>query len=115
MDDIEELCSRIVIMRKGQKVFDNKIETLHANYAKNKLIHAHIPENTPSSFIEDFPSELGAIFKTNNEIKITCPRLHTMEAAKYLLNQAPILDMTIQEEDIANIIEKIMNSGEFCE
>ncbi len=111
MDDIEELCPRICILREGKKVYDGELSKLHQEYAKNKIIMAHTKNGEDlSSISTHFPGELGQLRVFNNKVMVDSPRDKTMEAAKFLLNNCELMDLTIQEEEVGNIIEKIMQS-----
>jgi ABC-2 type transport system ATP-binding protein len=110
MDDIEELCPRICILKDGQSVYDGQLDQLHKKYVKNKMITANIKNEDELSLItENFPIELGRIEIIEKQIRIHAPRANTMEAAKHLLNNSHILDLNIQEVEIGEVIEKIMN------
>ncbi|MFT6632958.1 MAG: ABC-2 type transport system ATP-binding protein [Bacteriovoracaceae bacterium] len=110
MDDIEELCPRICILKDGQSVYDGQLDQLHKKYVKNKMITANIKNEDELSLItQNFPQELGRIEIVEKQIKIHAPRENTMEAAKYLLNNSHVLDLNIQEVEIGEVIEKIMN------
>lgn len=110
MDDIEELCPRIAILREGQKVYDGKLQTLYQDYATHKLLKAHLKcEEHIQKIVESFPSELGKVSLHKKEITVSSPREMVMDAARYLLNQVEIIDLNIQEQEVGNIIEKIMN------
>lgn len=109
MDDIEELCPRICILRQGQVVYDGKLNQLHQKYAHNKLIQANLNDPSKIKALQNiFPRELGTLSFKKDLASIIAPREKTMEAAKFLLNNAEVLDLNIKEEEIANIIEKIM-------
>lgn len=110
MDDIEELCPRICILKDGESVYDGALDKLHQKYVKNKLITAHIHSTGDISHLQnDFPTTLGKLEITDKQIKIYAPREQTMEAAKYLLNNSKLQDLNIQEVEIGEVIEKIMN------
>jgi ABC-2 type transport system ATP-binding protein len=110
MDDIEELCSRIVVMREGNKVYDGQLSELHNKFAKNKMINANLADHIDFNLEDSFPQELGKLTINDKKISICAPRGKAMEAAKFLLNSIEVQDLTIQEEDIGDIIEKIMHS-----
>ena len=112
MDGIEELCSRIVVMREGNKVSDGELSELHNKFAKNKMINANLADGVDFNLESSFPDELGKLSIADRKISICAPRGKAMEAAKYLLNSTEVQDLTIQEEDIGDIIEKIMHSEE---
>ena len=113
MDDIEELCDRIVILRDGKKVYDGEISTIHNRYAQNKLIVAHSDEMEDYQSLPDkFPKHLGQLSVDDKKIRIVTPKDSTMEAAKFLIDNTKIKDLTIQGEEIADLIEKIMINEE---
>lgn len=112
MDDIEELCPRIVVMREGGIVFDGELKSIHQKYAPNKMIQANLhKEEEVQKLLSSFPNDLGTVTKlANGGIKINSPREKTMKAATYLLNNSDVSDLNINEEDIADIIEHIMQT-----
>lgn len=111
MDDIEELCPRICILKDGGSVYDGELSKLHQKYAKTKLLIANVrDEDEIINLQNNFPSELGVLKIDDKKIKIHAPREMTMDAAKYLLNNSHIQDLIIQEDEIGEVIEKIMNS-----
>ena len=107
MDDIEELCKRVAIMREGQIIFDGDISEIQNKYAQNKTIKVYSSIQIDPN---EFPSELG-ILKTcsDTEFLVISPKEKVMQAANFLLTHYDILDLTIQEEEIADLIEKIMS------
>ena len=115
MDDIEELCERIVIIKEGRFIFDGALDTIQQQYAPNKMISAHIKEfKGATSFLDyesNFPRELGQIkLAPSGHLTIHGPREKIMDAAAYLLNTVKVNDLNIQEEDIGDIIEQIMRN-----
>ena len=114
MDDIEELCPRIVVMREGGIVFDGELQSIHQKYAPNKMIQANLQNETEiEKVLKSFPQDLGQVSKlTTGGLKINSPRERVMEAATYLLNNSNVMDLNINEEDIADIIEHIMQTEE---
>ena len=109
MEDIEELCERVVIMKEGQFIFDGNIKEIQNKYAQNKMIK--LQTNTMID-PNEFPMELGEVRIINQHEQIVySPRDKAMQAASYLLKHYDILDLTIQEEEIGDLIEKIMNKG----
>lgn len=113
MDDIEELCERIVIMKEGQKVFDGGINFLQDKYASNKVIKLHIfDDQQRSELIQSFPKEMGKIEEIGKTIEIVTLRENISECSKFVLNCAEISDFSITEQDIGNVIETIQRSGQ---
>ncbi len=108
MEDIETLCKRIIIIRKGDIVYDGPLADVVENHSPGKIITATVDE---CSRISEFalPSELGSITKSD-EFRVTMqiPRAQLATATSYVMEQLTISDLSIEEPDISTIIESIM-------
>ncbi len=113
MDDIEELCERIVIMREGEFVYNGAVREVHKKYATQKLVQAQTDPGAQSlQATKDFPSELGDIsIDESGKIQIHSPRARALEAAQYLLSNVKVSDLNISEEEIGEVITHIMEKG----
>jgi ABC-2 type transport system ATP-binding protein len=107
MEDIEELCERVVIMKEGSFIFDGSIEKIKKDFATNRLIKASIS-------LEDFEKAKALKFDqcettfNGGIITIHAPKELAIEVSKNLMNSVKVIDLNIQEEDIGSIIEEIM-------
>jgi ABC-2 type transport system ATP-binding protein len=107
MEDIEELCERVVIMKEGSFIFDGSIDKIKNEYATNRLIKGSVS-------IEDFDKAKELHFEkcdTSFEggiITIYAPKELAIEVSQKLMNSIKVIDLNIQEEDIGSIIEEIM-------
>ncbi len=107
MEDIEELCERVVIMKEGTFIFDGSIQKIKQEYATNRLIRASIS-------LEDFDKAKALYFEhcetsfQGGIITIYAPKELAIEVSKSLMNSISVIDLSIQEEDIGSIIEEIM-------
>ena len=116
MDDIEELCERIVILKEGRKIFDGNISKLHDKYAAHKVIKLHVfNDEQREKLVQTFPKKLGSIQEDGKIVQITTPRDDVSESSKFALNCAQINDFSIKEQEIAEVIEKIQRSGNLSE
>lgn len=112
MEDIEELCERVVIIQEGQFIYDGRLDHIKSKYATSKMIKATSAETEKFEEIQkNLPANLGKVTFERDQIMIHCPRESVMEAASYLLNNIKILDLNIHEEDISEIIEQVMRQG----
>lgn len=113
MDDIEELCQRIVIMKEGRFVYDGSIREVHGKYATTKKITAQAqPSENLELACEEFPKELGQLSnKGEGIIEVRSPRNKTMLAASHLIHNLKVADLTISEEEIGDVIEHIISTG----
>jgi ABC-2 type transport system ATP-binding protein len=112
MDDIEELCKRVVIIQEGKFIYDGQLNEIKNKYANSKVIKATIKEiDQVEDLKKVMPLEFGSLTVHENVLSLHCPRHKVMEAASFILNSIKISDLNIQEEEIADIIEKIMRQG----
>ncbi len=113
MEDIEELCERVVIMKEGSFIYDGSLNEIKQQFAKTRLIKASLNQSPDN--IESLKASLAlddsSITISDNEIAIHSPREKVMEYSAKLLNTCSIKDLSIQEEDIGEIIETIMREG----
>lgn len=108
MVDIEKLCKRIIVLKKGLIVYDGLLEDIVHHFSKFKVVAATLSDGVKAN---DFtmPQGLGSILeKERSTIRVKAERDKLAEAATYLLNNLPVNDITIQEDDISNIIEKLI-------
>ncbi len=111
MEDIERLCPRILVLREGRIVFDGALREIHARYAKTKRITAHrtLADGVdPRASLGEWPAELGEVSEATAEaVAVSVPRAHVAEAAQLLLQRLAVIDLSIQEEDVGTVIERI--------
>ena len=116
MEDIESLCKRIIIIRKGSLIYDGPLQSILSDYAKNKFLVAKLgqDETRPKSKTQPYQieSSLGEIISQDEfSIRIKTTQNQVASAATHLLKHLPVKDLSIEEEDIGNIVESIMRSG----
>ena len=113
MEDIEELCERVVIMKDGSFIFDGSLTDIKKRYATSRLIKASVQLENTEDLIRELSSSLphSQVSLKNKEIHIYSPRDKAMESASILLNTCEVKDLNIQEKDIGDIIEQIMKDG----
>lgn len=110
MEDIERLCKRIVIIREGEFIYDGSLSKITKDYATHKIITAQLGpgkrERSP-----EFPKSLGELVSEVEEVaKFKIRKEKIPEAARLILERWPVIDLTIEEEEIGTIIEAIMKS-----
>jgi len=110
MEDIEKCCERIVLMKQGEIIYDGLVNTMLKGYGRYKILtaHLHTEEETPTRPTE----KLGEVLEWNNSmLKIKVDRESATTAASFLLQNYPVADLSIDEEDIGTVIESILAKG----
>jgi ABC-2 type transport system ATP-binding protein len=108
MEDIARLCRRIVIIRDGAFVYDGPIEQVVRRYAPEKVLTA-ILDLGPGDPVPQIGAELpGRVIEASRDrIRVAVPRDRVTQAAQRLLSHLPIADLTIEETDIGDVVERI--------
>jgi len=111
MEDIERLCERIVIISEGEIIYDGSLKKIVMEYAVNKVITARLDKNGPA-MKHDFPSDLGEVLAMDDDfIRVQVSREKVPESASLILSRYPVIDLSIEEEDIGTVIESILRKG----
>lgn len=109
MEDIETLCERIVVVREGEMVWDGPLHQIKEKYAREKVITAHIlKDHTDAAKAYDFRGTV--LERTADYIKVSVARDDVARVASHLLQNYPVRDLNIEEEDITRIIEALMRA-----
>jgi ABC-2 type transport system ATP-binding protein len=118
--DIERLCKRIIIIDKGNKVYDGELERLMKRFRKLKTVTFRVSDpNISKSKLESLFKEkiknqkIKILSKENEEIKfeINSNKVNTSEFVKEALNKLPVVDFKIDEPEIEEIIREIYKKG----
>jgi len=108
MKDIERLCKRIVIIDDGEFIYDGPLDQIARTYATQKVVTVHLRANGPAVPPPHDLARLGtALDSGENEVRLRVDRDRVAEASAYLLGRLHVADLSIDEEDIGTIIERI--------
>ncbi len=107
MDDIRELCDRVIIINFGKIIYDGKIDVLISQYAKDKVIKVSTLETVAK---EEF-AKYGAVEDYQGvRAAIRVPREAVKQVAANIIGSAlPIDDILIDEMPIDDIIRSIFS------
>lgn len=112
MEDIENLCERIVILKSGNKIYDGSISNLQNKYAFEKQLQVGCSKETAEKISFKLPLDLVRTEYKDEKFIIHCEKDQVMEVTNFLMSHEGIEDLSIKSEDLGNIIEKIMHSTE---
>ncbi|MEQ8197679.1 MAG: ATP-binding cassette domain-containing protein [Clostridiaceae bacterium] len=116
LSDIEELCSRIIIIDKGRKVYDGSLEEIKDTFGYMRTIEMSVKDIEKAKKLnindrfqlprEDMNMwiEGSSIFVEFNKNKI-----NISEIVSYCMSRLQVSDMNIKETDIEDIVKKIYN------
>lgn len=118
--DIEELCSRIIIIDNGRKIYDGSLEVLKDTYGTRRKISMEVKRSKEALNLnlaeklgvpeEDCKTELdqdqNILSITFNKHKVQVPQvIHAV------MEITEVQDIQIQETELAEIVKQIYNNG----
>lgn len=118
--DIEELCSRIIIIDEGKKIYDGSLEELKDTYGNYRKVSVEVkyPQMLKSVNLAE---KLGVAEDVcNSEIDLEKKLLtvtfdkHELQVPQVLsaiMDITEVLDIQIQETELAEIVKEIYNHG----
>lgn len=109
MDDIRELCQRVIIINLGRIIYDGRLDDLIEEYAPYKLIKVTFNGDAIKRERLDKFGELESFGPHNCTIKTK--RSETKDVAAALLSSdLPVDDVIIDEVGVDDVIRQIFNS-----
>jgi ABC-2 type transport system ATP-binding protein len=104
MQDISDLCRRVIIIDKGRLVYNGKISDLTTNFVKTKDILFTLQE--PATQKEIF--EIGHVVKfTGVSGILSVPRNRIASTSSKLLSKFKVSDLNIQEPSLEYVVSDI--------
>lgn len=115
--DIEELCSRIIIIDEGRKIYDGTLQHLRDTYGTHRIVRMevhHEPQSelweTLGVLPEDCVSTYDAPRKTL-EVRFDKSKLHAPRILAAVMKETDVGDVQIIETDLAQIVKQIYTHG----
>ncbi|MFW2331385.1 MAG: ABC transporter ATP-binding protein [Nitrospinota bacterium] len=105
MDDIEVLCSRIIILDDGKIVFDGLTQDLKNQYLHERIVDVEFLERVTQLSIDH--TEIIYEQGRHVSLKIDLTKISIPETIKSLLNCYKVKDISVHAPKIADVIKKI--------
>lgn len=124
--DIEELCSRIIIIDEGKKIYDGTLENLKDTYGKRRKITMEVrkPEVLQKISLADVLNKTNTVAISEADYEVTLDaesKTYTVSFDKHKMQVPQILsavmeltevtDIKLQETELAEIVKEIYNRG----
>jgi ABC-2 type transport system ATP-binding protein len=112
MDDVKELCQRAIIIDKGHKIFDDKLQDIIKKYARHKILSLVFSKPVEQQVLEKY----GQVKEFNQDgsaytATLLVERQSATHIASKLLDQLPVEDLNIEEPPIEAIIREVFSTG----
>ena len=104
MADVEALCERVVVIHHGQLLFDGALAELVRRFAPCKEIVVDLErEGLDLSAYGEVVSAAGT------RVALLVPKADTARITGQLLSDLPIVDLTVEEPAIEEVIERVFS------
>ena len=99
MADVEALCERVIVIHHGEILFDGPLAELASRFAGHKTLVVTLEE-----FVD--LSTFGEVVDSNGgRISLRVPRESTASVTSRLLSEHDVLDLSVQDPPIDDVIE----------
>lgn len=104
--DVEALCERVLVLHKGEIVFEGNMSDLARRYSDDKLLTITFEGEVP----KDLNSYGKLISVDEGKATLRVGREKVAEVARLLLDRYEVKDMTVEEIPIEDVIREIFLS-----
>ncbi len=102
MADVEALCKRVVVIHHGQLLFDGDLESLVQRFSLHKTIVVELANGQL-----DLGHYGQVVESVEGRVKLRVPKADTARVTGQLLTDLPVLDLTVEEPPIEEVIEHV--------
>jgi len=104
MADVEALCRRVVIIHHGQLLFDGELADLVQRFSPHKTIVVDLErEEMDLSGYGEVMEREGA------RVTLRVPKADTARVTARLLSEVPVVDLTVEDPQIEEVIEQVFS------
>jgi len=108
MEDIERLCKRILLIREGHIIYDGPLQDVLGKWGFQKTLRVQ----AEGIHLWSEGSKYGKLESpVANEISLQLPRQEIAAATSEIIARFDVKDLSIVEQDIAEVIATIMKDG----
>lgn len=112
--DIEELCSRIIIIDQGKKIYDGTLAKLKEKYGSRKSVSMEVKQTDAVRAIKwKFDEIKVEIDEEQNTMTASFDKniTHVSEIISAVMDVTEVKDIQIKETELAEIVKAIYNHG----
>jgi len=118
LDDIEELCRRIMIIDRGQLLYDGPLSLLKQKLLRTKQIKFALRTSEAAALNRALTAEgleAEALDELTYRVRFDKTRVSTAELIRKILNAGEVRDLLIEDEPIEEVIKRIYAGEELAE
>ena len=106
MDDVQELCERIVVISRGKIIYDGSLGKLLQKYAQRKYLKMVFNQKVAKVDLEKY-GHLVSYADDGLSATLSVDRVQHTRIAAEILGRLPVDDLDIAEADLKEIIARV--------
>jgi len=117
MADIKELCDRVIVIHKGEKIYDGALDRLEGGPETRKKIITFLPAITAQdsgdkpAFPENWQSQHGETHRdAEGKFTLRVPSDKVVAVSQEVLTTGPVADITIEDIPLEDVIAELFSS-----
>ncbi len=110
LDDIEELCRRIMIIDHGRLLYDGPLGLLKQKLLRTKQIKFAVKDSAEAATVQSLARdglELEQVDQLTYRIRFDRTRVATADLIRQILNTVEVRDLLIEDEPIEEVVKRI--------
>ncbi len=108
MQDVQELCDRVIVIDHGTIIFDGTLDSLMRRYSDKRMLRLHLSDEVPA---EDL-AKYGDLHNTEDQsVVIGVSRSEISQVTAAVLAALPVVDISIEEVSIDEVIRNLFAEG----
>ena len=117
LDDIDNICQRIIFIDSGKIIYDGSIDFIKASFGKYKIINIEVKDNLYQTNAQiQFPPGVRVQESGKHHIKLHLNKEEASiaEVTKILLEHYNVVDLSMEETGIEPIVKHLFREGAYA-
>lgn len=104
MQDVQELCDRVIVIDHGAMIFDGTLDTLSRQFSDSRRLRLVFSQEVDPADLERFGR---VIQQSEMEAILDVPHDQIAPVAAAVLNSLPVADLAIEDVDVEEVIRTL--------
>jgi ABC-2 type transport system ATP-binding protein len=109
MADVTALCRRVIVIHHGKLLYDGDLSALSDCMAPFKLVRLDVESEEAAARVEGYGEVLE---REGTKVRLRVPRAETSATVARLLSEIPVVDLTVEDPPIEEVIDQMFRGGE---
>jgi ABC-2 type transport system ATP-binding protein len=111
MADVMALCPRVLLIHRGQLLYDGELGRLAQRLAPFKLLRVALNGEGSAGVEPALPPQAEVIERENGRLTLRVSRAEAPALTAHLLNTLPVADLTVEDPPIEAVIDQVYQEG----